>query len=83
LSQHRITLEIGEDDYKFLAATAKLAGITPRDMLAACWKIGAGAYAAQAMGYELPRSLTAFTPGTLTPIFREFIAKHGEDAQRR
>jgi hypothetical protein len=77
MRRHRITLEIGEGDYKFLVATAKMSGITPLDMLAACWKIGAGAYAAQVMGYELPRSLTNFTPDVLAPIFRDFLAKHG------
>jgi hypothetical protein len=50
-------------------------------MLAACWKIGAGAYAAQVMGYELPRSLTNFTPDVLAPIFRDFLAKHGGDVK--
>jgi hypothetical protein len=81
MSHHRVTLEMGEDDYKFLAATAKLASIAPRDMLAACWKIGAGAYAARLMGYELPTSLTEFTPDALAPIFQEFLAKYEEDAQ--
>jgi hypothetical protein len=81
MNRHRLTLEIGDGDYQFLAAVAKVAGITPQDMLAACWKIGAGAYAAQVMGYELPRSLTSFTPDTLTPIFRDFLAQYGGDVK--
>jgi hypothetical protein len=38
MRRHRITLEIGEGDYKFLVATAKMSGITPLDMLAAAIK---------------------------------------------
>lgn len=75
MNRNTITIEIGGEDWHFLASVAKVLELSPTDAIAAFWKIGASAYVAQALGFALPPDLIAWTPDSFVFLWKLWLAQ--------